>query len=317
MFDENQIIQVRWNNSNKEWYESKGYVFTKRNEFFDVKVKDLMPHSSKKIDIVCDYCGENYKTQYALITNGRKIIQKDCCPNCTGKKSSEVSWKRRAGKYIGLSKNACEENGYTLLTTIDEYTDVKMDTQFICPMHDIQIMMLENIIHGHKCDRCSYEQRGEALRHDVKYIIEQVESVNGNKLLNPDDYKDSTTRNLDILCACGNIFTTSLANYTRYGVTTCYSCSCKESTGEKIIREFLENHKINFEQEKRFDDCRDKKPLPFDFYLPDHNLIVEFDGQHHYEDVTYSNHEITVVHDKIKNDYCQSHNITLLRIPYW
>lgn len=66
-----------------------------------------------------------------------------------------------------------------------------------------------------------------------------------------------------------------------------------------------------------FDDCRDKKCLPFDFYLPDYNLIIEFDGQIHYWEVGYGNHDITVAHDKIKNEYCKSHNIDIIRIPYW
>ena len=147
MYDENQIVQVKWNNNNKKWYESKGYIFTKRNNVFDIAVKDLMPHSNKKIIVTCDYCGKEYIMQYNLILNGRNAIQKDCCPNCTGKKTSEVSKQRRSEKY---------------------------------------------------------------------------------------------------------------------------------------------------------------------------NLIIEFDGQHHYK-ITYSveHYETTVRHDKIKNDYCKSHNIDLLRIPYW
>lgn len=40
-----------------------------------------------------------------------------------------------------------------------------------------------------------------------------------------------------------------------------------ESKGERQIKEFLLNNSINFIQEKRFEDCRDKNPLPFDFYL--------------------------------------------------
>jgi very-short-patch-repair endonuclease len=102
-----------------------------------------------------------------------------------------------------------------------------------------------------------------------------------------------------------------------HNVNKCYSCSCKESYGEQCIRTFLEHNNVKFVQEKRFDDCRDVKPLPFDFYLPENNLIIEFDGKHHYEETGLGNHEITKKHDKIKNQYCQSHNIDLLRIPYW
>ena len=84
-----------------------------------------------------------------------------------------------------------------------------------------------------------------------------------------------------------------------------------------IIRKILEDNHIAFEREKSFSDCRDTKPLPFDFYLPNYNLCIEFDGQHHFEDRGFGNLEITKKHDEIKNQYCQNNNINLLRIPYW
>ena len=58
--------------------------------------------------------------------------------------------------------------------------------------------------------------------------------------------------------------------------------------------------------------------MPFDFYLPNYNLCIEFDGAQHYRPVFGEhNFEQTQKHDKIKNEYCESHNIELLRIPYW
>lgn len=318
MYDENQVVQIRWNNSNKEWYESKGYNFTKRNTLFDVLAKDLSPGSAARIKANCDYCGDEYETCFAVLIGGRKVVQKDCCSTCTGKKTSEVSWKRRAEKYIGLAKNICEENGYTLLTIVDNYIDLHMNVEFICPKHGYQTMMFSNFIQGHKCKECSYEELAKKLRHDINYVKDRIESVNGNKLLNPEDYKDTFTRNLNIQCRCGNIFTTSFSNYDKYSVDTCFSCSCKESFGEERIRNFLEINKIEFVQEKRFEDCRDKRSLPFDFYLPQYNLIIEFDGQQHYEPKFGEDNFVRLQkHDEIKNQYCKDNHINLLRIPYW
>lgn len=317
MFDKNKIVKVKWNSNNKEWFELKGYTFTKMHESFDVFLKDLMPSSKQRVIAICDYCGREYETSYATLVGGRKTIQKDCCPNCTGKKASEISKSKRAVKYINLVQKICKENGYILLTNIDEYINTKMYIEFLCPKHGKQKMIIDNFIRGHKCIQCSYVERGEKLKYDKQYVKEYIESINGNKLLNPDDYKDTNTRNLNILCSCGNIFTTSFSNYKRYNVTTCYSCSCKESDGEKRIKNFLKLKGIDFEQEKRFVDCRDIKPLPFDFYLPSYNLIIEFDGQHHFYEIGFKNCEITKIHDDIKNKYCNMNNIDILRIPYW
>lgn len=76
-------------------------------------------------------------------------------------------------------------------------------------------------------------------------------------------------------------------------------------------------NKIVFIREKRFDDCRDVKPLPFDFYIPENNLIIEFDGRQHFEKIYNRDYETTKRHDTIKNQYCKDNNIGILRIPYW
>lgn len=96
---------------------------------------------------------------------------------------------------------------------------------------------------------------------------------------------------------------------------------CSESKGEKAIREYLENNNIEFEQEYRFSDCKYKYTLPFDFYIKEYNLCVEFDGEQHYKAKDFFGGEeglrSTKIRDKIKNKYCKENNINLLRIPYY
>ena len=317
MFDENQIVQVRWNNTNELWYRDRGYTFTGKNTLFGVKAKDLALHSTQKIKVVCDYCGREFETQYSIIANGHNVVQKDACSRCTGKKTSEVSWRRRAIKYFGKAEKVCNSEGYTMITKIDEYTDVKMPILFSCPKHGIQKMFLNNLIKGHRCRECGHDSISKKNKLDKNHIQSVINSK-GVEWLNPDDYTICTDRNLKIRCSCGNVFTTSFVNLSRANVFRCSVCSQKESIGELKIREFLELHNIKYEQEKRFPDCRDKKPLPFDFYLPANNMCIEFDGAHHYQDVrNVLSLETTKHHDKIKNDYCKDAGIKLLRIPYW
>lgn len=318
MFDNEQLVYVRWNNTNRDWYENHGYVYTKRNDIFIVKAKDLPVSSKAKVNAICDYCGNSYETNYSQIYQGRKYIKIDCCRKCTGKKSSDVSYIKRRTKYYQKFLNICNEYDYIPITTINEYSDIKMQVKYICPKHGEQSAMLENILHGHKCLKCSYEERTKAKMHDINYVISEIENTNNNTLINPDEYINCVSHNLRIRCSCGNIFTTSFVNYTKHHVNTCFSCSCKESAGESIIKSFLEEHDIYYEQEKRFDNCRDNKPLPFDFFLPTKNMIIEFDGRHHYERFqNWGNYDKTIEHDDMKNKYCSEHGITILRIPYW
>lgn len=98
------------------------------------------------------------------------------------------------------------------------------------------------------------------------------------------------------------------------------SCGCIEkSTGEKIIQKLLKENNIPFEKQKKFTSCRDKLPLPFDFYI-NNQYLVEFDGIQHFEPIEFfeqtQTFEILKKHDIIKNNWCKDNNIPLIRIPY-
>jgi very-short-patch-repair endonuclease len=89
---------------------------------------------------------------------------------------------------------------------------------------------------------------------------------------------------------------------------------CRESKGEKEISRYLEQLNIPFIRQKRFDSCRDKKPLPFDFFLPALNTLIEFDGIQHNYKKSYYYSDTVVIHDSMKNKWAQKNNIKLVRI---
>lgn len=88
-------VYISWNAKNKKYYQSLGYVFTKMNDKFLVKIKDLTSNSCAIITLKCDYCGEIYNVKYYTYNN-RKDKTKDCCgnPDCTKQKSLDVIHKK-------------------------------------------------------------------------------------------------------------------------------------------------------------------------------------------------------------------------------
>ena len=72
---------------------------------------------------------------------------------------------------------------------------------------------------------------------------------------------------------------------------------------------------------KRFIDCIDKRPLSFDFYVPQCNTCIEYQGIQHYKPVErFGGEEQFIIqqkHDMIKKEYCAKNNINLIEIPYW
>lgn len=102
------------------------------------------------------------------------------------------------------------------------------------------------------------------------------------------------------------------------------SCGCTiQSKGERKIKEILEQNNINFIQEKRFSSFKyDNGTQPrYDFYLPDYNCLIEYDGIQHFMIGTgiYDSVEKfakTQEYDKIKNKWALSNGYNLIRIPY-
>lgn len=122
-------------------------------------------------------------------------------------------------------------------------------------------------------------------------------------------------------CDCGNDI-----DVLGYSLTTNHtlSCGCLLSYWNMYIGKFLKDNGIEYKSE--YTIHIGDKYYRFDFYLPQYNLFIEYDGRQHYEPVRFYGDsvdedkrelEITQEHDRIKNSYCEKNNIDLLRIPYW
>lgn len=120
---------------------------------------------------------------------------------------------------------------------------------------------------------------------------------------------------------CGKHFTARISDVVSGDVASC-GCQSFISKGEDKIKQILTNLNVNFIRQYTFDDCISDKnaKLRFDFYLPDYNLCIEYDGEQHFRPTGYFGGEETFQRrmelDKVKNEYCRNNNIHLIRIPY-
>lgn len=115
-----------------------------------------------------------------------------------------------------------------------------------------------------------------------------------------------------------HIFTMRFSNF-KYEGKRCPHCGM--TYGEQEVANVLKRYNIKYKFQYKYKDCRFINPLPFDFYLPDYNILIEYDGKQHYESVDLFGGEkgfkYTKQNDGIKNQYCKNNNIKLIRIPYW
>ena len=121
-------------------------------------------------------------------------------------------------------------------------------------------------------------------------------------------------------CDCGNYKEVNAGSLTT-GLTL--SCGCLKSKGEQKISSILSLNNIPFEQEKTFNDCVDTSTntkLRFDFYLPDQNVCIEYDGEQHFVPSERFGGEksfkIRKRKDILRDKYCENKGILLIRIPY-
>ena len=116
-------------------------------------------------------------------------------------------------------------------------------------------------------------------------------------------------------CDCGRITKVLTENLKSENTQSCGLCG-ENSHGNIKIDNILTKANIPFEREKRFDSCKDKSTLPFDFYV-NNQYLIEYDGDYHFnKNRGIYDTENAQKHDTIKTKWCKENNIPLIRIPY-
>ena len=209
---------------------------------------------------------------------------------------------------------------YSKVEYINNYTEVTI----ICHNHEEPYEFTQaptNHLSGEGCPICGIEKRAKTHKSTTEKFIERANVVQGYGSYNYSkvEYIGNHINVIIIFPKHGEFKQTPSAHLQGQGCPT-----CRESKGEQKIRLFLIERNIEFEREKRFNDCRNFFPLPFDFYLPQYNLCIEFDGVQHFVPCSFThkstkeerleNLKKVQIRDNIKNEYCEKNKIGLLRI---
>ena len=205
---------------------------------------------------------------------------------------------------------------------VGEYIDSRTPVEHYCEIHNITWNITPYAaLRGDGCWKCCNERIGNTLRKSIDQYTEELKEIHPNIIL-CGEYVNSSTPTLH-KCL--------IHDYKWYptpgNLLSGSGCpKCKESKGEKKISAWLKQNKITFASQYSFDDCKDKKALPFDFYIESLNICIEYQGEQHYRPVNFGgisneeafkNFKITQFHDQIKVEYCKNNGIKLICIPYW
>lgn len=165
---------------------------------------------------------------------------------------------------------------------------------------------------GRKCNHCY--QNHKKTTEEVKKLVSDY--TNGEyEMLSQYTGIDNKVKILHK--DCNGIFERSIQEFVNRGSIGCPYCNTI-SNGAKFVKMFLDKNNINYEMEKKFKECKNIKELPFDFYLPDYNICIEYDGEHHKRVLYHWGGEERLKQiqkrDNIKTEYCKENGIFLIRI---
>lgn len=266
----------------------------KHGDLYDYS-KSIYINSKSKLIIICSIHGEFSQTASDHYLSGCN------CPNCDPTKT--LGNERFIEKSILIHS---DKWNYQKVN----YIKNNIKVEILCKEHGSFFQEPGSHLNGKGCPDCYPNNK----KLTTKEFIEKSKIKHGN-LYDYSLVSYTTKRNkVKIICKKHGIF-----EQKAYVHSQGNGCPiCNNSKLESYLREKLINLNIKFEQNKKYDDCRNKLPLPFDFYLIDKNYLIECDGIQHRKSIDHfggqERFEYQKNNDLIKNNWCLEKNIKLYRV---
>ena len=257
--------------------------------------KVIYKNNKTKIIIICPIHGE-------FLQRPSHHLRNQNCPKCNIVLSINNNF---ISKSILIHNN---KYNYDKVIYKNNHTKVII----ICYIHGEFLQTPKEHLRGSGCPKCFGHPKS-----NIEEFINKSNIIHNNKYdYSKFIYINNHTKGI-IICPIHGEFLQTPCSHLRGR-----SCSkCNFSIGELKIERYLKENNIKFENQKRFKDCRDKLPLPFDFYILELNMCIEFDGRQHFSfDDTWGGEKefiLRQLHDKLKTEYCLNNNIKLFRIKYY
>lgn len=261
---------------------------------------------TKKMKMYCSFHGFFSQTPHSHIS------MKTGCPKCGALKAS-ISNQKGWDLVYELFRTV---HGDYYEYDIASFKDTTHKMRIKCKKHGFFSQKPNLHYSGSGCRLCKNEENGIKLRVKFEDFILRAKEVHCNKYkYEKGSYKDIVTPMIINCLKHGDFFQSPRHHYRGSGCPKCTS-----SKGEQIIRQILKNKNLNFIEQKTFDGLIYEKKLKCDFYLPEHNLVIEYNGIQHYESISVfggiEGLKITQSRDLVKYQFLEKNNIKLLIIKY-
>lgn len=305
-------------------------VYLKENGYTCKLISDKYINCDSKLEFECE-CGNHF---FASWSNIKKMS--GLCKECVAKIKSNIMIQRFSEDSIVLKKYDTHlhttiniDSTYTYNYIQNKIDLVYGDNQFELLNINGEYLTIRHMLCGNEFtirkDHFLYDKQGCRYcnkEHRDFGALSQEEFINRvSKYM--DDFEflsDYVNQNQPVKIKhkkCGNILYKSPVKIWDRGI---YCPYCSGTKGEQYISSYLDIHNISYMPQYSFDDCVAKRKLSFDFYLPDCNVCIEYQGQQHYHPIEIFGgqdaFDSQMKNDEIKRDYCKANNISLIEISY-
>lgn len=237
------------------------------------------------------------------------IYAKNGCPKCANYEGG----RKNAMALEEFIRRAIEIHGDKYDYSLVEYINSETKVKIICPIHGVfEQTPSSHINNGYGCNACGYISSFEKLTNTKEIFVENAIIIHGDKFIYDDvDYKTNKVP-VWVICKKHGKFRVRPDNHLAGA-----GCPvCNESKGENKVASFLDKLGIFYIREYKIEGYKYR----YDFYIPNLNILIEYDGQLHFIAVRFFGGEKALRkqkrRDKIKNSLAKDRNISLIRIPY-
>jgi very-short-patch-repair endonuclease len=284
------------------------------SELNQLKPDKVFKSTATKFLFNCEKCNHEFSISLANVTNNRwcpyccnnskKICEQNDCTDCFNK------------SFASHEKSIYWSNKNELIPR-QVFKNCNNKFWFDCKncSHKFKLQ-LDSLNKGNWCHYCTNQklcENEECKECFNKSFASHEKSIywNNKNLLKPRNVFISSGKPYLFDCnVCNNSFITQL-DYIQRGS---WCPKCKNKTELKLFN-WLKEQSFNFEIQVKFDWCKNKRELPYDFLLKDHKLIIELDGRQHFQQVSnWKRPEETKIRDDFKNTSALKNGYRIIRI---
>lgn len=263
------------------------------------------------VEITCPIHGSFWMKPYIHL---QPIYQQGCKKCAIEKRVKE----RTGNKEEFISKSNTFYNfkyNYDKVEYINRLTPVIIT----CPTHGDFLQKPNDHLNGHECAKCTHPHINGRTK---KELLESFYSVHQGLYSYPDlPERCNEHKKIKIYCSKHGIFKQTVKYHLKGG--GCPIC-CNSKHANDLAAKMNENN-IIFEREKTFSWLRRRirGRMRLDFYLPDYNVGIEYQGAMHFGihksnkyTMTKEDYEDLFDRDRVKYNLCNEHGIRILYFCY-